>query len=113
MNDISDFKQIAIKSDIIILDWFIDISEDIENGNEEDDADEDDVRGRYTLDIISSLINPNNCDRLKIILVYTGEVNLVDISERIGNLSPDLSLNADELRLQIGKTIIFFLLRRF
>ncbi|WP_185290388.1 response regulator receiver domain [Chryseobacterium lactis] len=107
LNDISDFKQIAIKSDIIILDWFIDISEDIENGNEEDDADEDDVRGRYTLDIISSLINPNNCDRLKIILVYTGEVNLVDISERIGNLSPDLSLNADELRLQIGKTIIF------
>ncbi|MCT3646687.1 hypothetical protein HZQ44_00650 [Elizabethkingia anophelis] len=107
LNDISDFKQIAIKSDIIILDWFIDISEDIEGGDEEDDAEEDDVRGRYTLDIISSLINPNNCDRLKIILVYTGEVNLVDISERIGNLSPDLSLNADELRLQIGKTIIF------
>lgn len=107
LNDISDFKQIAIKSDIIILDWFIDISEDIEGGDEEDDADDDDVRGRYTLDIISSLINPNNCDRLKIILVYTGEVNLVNISERIGNLSPDLSLNADELRLQIGKTIIF------
>lgn len=107
LSDISDFKQIAIKSDIIILDWFIDISEEIEGGDEEDDAEEDDVRGKYTLDIISSLINPDNCDRLKIILVYTGEIDLVDISEKIRDLSPDLSLDTDELRLQIGKTIIF------
>lgn len=107
LSDISDFKQIATKSDIIILDWFIDISEEIEGGDEEDDAEEDDVRGKYTLDIISSLINPDNCDRLKIILVYTGEIDLVDISEKIRDLSPDLSLDTDKLRLQVGKTIIF------
>ncbi|HFK5571580.1 TPA: response regulator receiver domain [Elizabethkingia meningoseptica] len=107
LNDISDFKQIAIKSDIIILDWFIDISEDIEGGNEEDDADEDDVRGKYTLDIISNLINLDNYDRLKIILVYTGEVDLVEISEKIRNLNPNLSYDANDLKLQIGKTIIF------
>lgn len=107
LNDISDFKQIATKSDIIILDWFIDIREEIEGGDEEDDAEEDDVRGKYTLDIISSLIDPDNYDRLKIILVYTGEIDLVDISEKIRDLNPALSLDTDELRLQIGKTIIF------
>lgn len=107
LNDISDFNQIATKSDIIILDWFIDIREEIEGGDEEDDAEEDDVRGKYTLDIISSLIDPDNYDRLKIILVYTGEIDLVDISEKIRDLNPALSLATDELRLQIGKTIIF------
>ncbi len=107
LNDISDCKQIATKSDIIILDWFIDIREEIEGGDEEDDAEEDDVRGKYTLDIISSLIDPDNYDRLKIILVYTGEIDLVDISEKIRDLNPALSLDTDELRLQIGKTIIF------
>ena len=107
LNDISDFKQIATKSDIIILDWFIDIREEIEGGDEEDDAEEDDVRGKYTLDIISSLIDPDNYDRLKIILVYTGEIDLVDISEKIRDLNPALSLDTDVLRLQIGKTIIF------
>jgi len=106
LNDISDFKQIAIKSDIVILDWFIDINEDIENGNEEDDADEDDVRGKYTLEIISNLITPDNSDRLKIILVYTGEVDLVEISEKIRDLDPNFSYDANDLKLQIEKTII-------
>lgn len=52
LEDISDFKQIASKSDIIILDWFIDINERVDEGNTEDDAEDDDIRGKYTLDII-------------------------------------------------------------
>lgn len=107
IEDILDFKQIAYKSDIIILDWFIDISEDIGDGNAEDDAEDDDIRGKYTLDIISDLINDNNCERLKIILIYTGEIDLVDISEKVRNLNPILEYNSEELKLQIGRTIIF------
>lgn len=107
LNDISDFKLIAIKSDIVILDWFIDINEEIENVNEEDDADEYDVRGKYTLDVISNLITPDNSDRLKIVLVYTGEVDLVEISEKIRDLNPNFSYDLNDLKLQIGKTIIF------
>lgn len=106
LHDISDFKQIAIKSDIIILDWFIDINEDLGDGDEEDDAEDDDIRGKYTLDIISQLISPDNSDRLKIILVYTGETNLSEISETIRDSNPNLSFIPDELKLQIGNTII-------
>ncbi|MHC5354580.1 response regulator receiver domain [Myroides sp. LJL115] len=107
LEDIADFKQIATKSDIIILDWFIDIDEDIEDGNDEEDAEEDDIRGKYTLDIISGLISSDNSQKLKIILVYTGEINLVDICEKIREINPDLSLDLDDLKLQIGKTTIF------
>lgn len=106
LDDISDFKQIATKSDIVILDWFIDINEVVEIGDEEDDAEEDDIRGKYTLDIISELISLDNYDKLKIILVYTGEINLVEISEKIRGLNPNLSFEVDDLKLQIGKTIV-------
>lgn len=106
LHDISDFKQIATKSDIVILDWFIDLNEDLEDGHEDEDAEDDDVRGKYTLDIISELISPDNSDRLKIILVYTGETNLIEISEKIRDLNHNLLYNADELKLNIGKTII-------
>lgn len=107
LEDISDFKQIASKSDIIILDWFIDINEPVDEGNAEDDAEDDDIRGKYTLDIISGLISPDNCQRLKIVLVYTGETDLVNIFEKIRGINPNLSLDQDDLKLQIGKNTIF------
>lgn len=106
-SDIDDFKQIIPKSDVIILDWNIAVNVDVVDGNLEDDAEEDDIRGKYTLEIISNLINPDNYDKLKVILVYTGEIDLVHISEKIRDLNPELSLDVDDLKLQIGKTIIF------
>lgn len=106
-NDIEDLKKIVHKSDIIIIDWNLGITVEVEEGDEEADAEEDDIRGKYTLDIISDLISPNNYDRLKIILIYTGEVDLVEISEKVRDSNPNLEYNADELKLQIGKTIIF------
>lgn len=107
LEDINDFKQIAKKSDIIILDWYIDINEHVNERDAEEDAEEEDVRGKYTLDIISDLINPYNYDRLKIVLVYTGEIDLVNISEKIRGINTNLSLDKDNLKLQIGKTTIF------
>lgn len=105
--DIYDFKQIASKSDIIILDWNIPINVVVPEGNEEQDADDDDIRGKYTLDIISNLITGDHRHELKIILIYTGEIDLINIAEQIRNLSPHLSLEEDNLRLSIGKTTIF------
>jgi hypothetical protein len=106
-NDIEDLKKIVHKSDVIIIDWNLGINVEVEEGDEEADAEEDDIRGKFTLDIISDLIGPNNYDRLKIILIYTGEVDLVEISEKVRDSNPKLEYNADELKLQIGKTIIF------
>lgn len=105
-NDIEDLKKIVHKSDVIIIDWNLGIKVEVDEGDEEKDAEEDDIRGKFTLDIISDLINLNNYDRLKIILIYTGEVDLFDISKTIRDLNPNLSYIPDELKLQIGNTII-------
>jgi len=79
--DIENFKEIAKKSDVVILDWLIKLSnEKLTNTNAEEDADEDDPRGKYTKPIINDLINTNS---LKLIIVYTGEDILDDITDRI------------------------------
>lgn len=104
--DIEDFKIIAIKSDVVILDWFIDIVKPVEEGNGEDDAEDDDVRGKYTIDIISNLLEEGKTDNLKIILVYTGETNLVEIAETIQQINPGLTLNQDSLTLYIKNVAI-------
>ena len=51
------------------------------------------ISNMQKLDIISNLISPDNYERLKIILVYTGEINLSEISEKIRDLNPALSLD--------------------
>lgn len=106
-DDINDFKHIALKSDIVVLDWFIDLSESFDEGQEEDDVDDEDIRGKFTLDIISHLTDAETSEKLKIILVYTGETNLIEIAEKIQGLNANLILNSDDLKLEIDKTTIY------
>ncbi len=102
--DISHFKSIAHKADIIVLDWFIEIDnpDGEEGGDDEADADDQDIKGTYTKDIIKSIVT-NASDGLKIILVYTGETDLGGISEEINNLLANSSLNTESCQIDIGK----------
>ncbi|GEM_PF-344241 len=102
--DISHFKSIAHKADIIVLDWFIEIDnpDGEEGGDDEADADDQDIKGTYTKDIIKSIVT-NASDGLKIILVYTGETDLGGISEEINNLLANSSLNTECCKIDIGK----------
>lgn len=106
--DIEDFKSIAEKADVVILDWFININiEPQEQENAEDDAEEDDVRGIYTLDIILNLIKENDAESLKIIVVYTGETNLLEIVESITALDNKIQIYADDVcKVSIGNITI-------
>lgn len=84
-DDIDDFKTIAIKADVVVLDWFIEINEieeAVKNDDEEDDAEDQEIRGTYTKEIIENIVK-TNADGLKIILIYTGETDLEGISEDI------------------------------
>lgn len=82
--DIHNIKLIVKKADIIILDWQI-ILQNTNIGNPDADAETEDPRGKYTLQIIKDIVQDSDINKnaLKLIIVYTGETNLEDISANI------------------------------
>ena len=84
--DIMLLASIAAKADITILDWQIFLDEKpVPHGREEDDEENVDPRGPYTLSIIREILsdNVNREGSLKLIIVYTGETTLEDIAQTI------------------------------
>jgi len=84
--DISLFSDMAIKADVTVLDWQIIIQDqsDISKGSGEEDADDDDIRGVYTKKIISDLLSSEGKQNsLKLVLIYTGETDLIGITQEI------------------------------
>lgn len=88
VSDLNYLTSIAKKSDVTILDWQIVLNEEAsENDDPQDDeadVEEDDVRGVYTKRIIISLlsdVDTQNC--VKLIIIYTGEVDLPNIALEI------------------------------
>lgn len=82
-SDIEDFKEISKKADVVILDWLISLQNDVEENDLAVDADEDDPRGQYTKQIIKELIESSGNDSLKLIIIYTGEDILEEITQNI------------------------------
>jgi succinate dehydrogenase flavin-adding protein (antitoxin of CptAB toxin-antitoxin module) len=86
--DIDNFIQISKKADVVILDWFIEFTQEaIGEHDDEEDVEEDDPRGKYTKRIIKELMNDPEfgCNSLKLVVVYTGEDIIEDITENIYN----------------------------
>lgn len=81
--DLENIIELAKKADITVLDWKIDIEQNShESINEEEDEEEYDPRGVFTLKLIQKIMNEQpNC--LKLIMVYTGETNLEAILDKI------------------------------
>lgn len=113
-SDINNFKLIADKADIIILDWQIVFQQEIKPGSEEEDA-PDDPRGIYTKDVIKSVLfdEDKSKNSLKLVIVYTGDYTLLEnIAEEIYkdvfnssenyNLDKnDFSINSSEVKILI------------
>ena len=83
--DLENIIELAKKADITVLDWKIHIEQNsYESINEEEDEEEYDPRGVFTLKLIQQIMNEQpNC--LKLIMVYTGETNLEAILDKIKN----------------------------
>lgn len=82
VSDITFYDTILKKADSVILDWRLDIrcnNDDVTDS--EADAECDEPRGEFTLELISNLISQT--DMLKLIIIYTGETNLFDITDSI------------------------------
>src|SRR5438552_7330721 len=54
--DIGDLINISIKTDIVVVDWKIDLEKDIVHEVNEEDDEEDDYRGKYSLQIIKGIL---------------------------------------------------------
>ncbi|EAP2293727.1 TPA: hypothetical protein L7Z04_004620, partial [Salmonella enterica subsp. enterica serovar Senftenberg] len=88
ISDLDYLTAIAKKSDVTILDWQIVLDDESSDSSEpqdnEVDAEEDDVRGLYTKKIITSLLSDvDNQHCMKLILIYTGEIDLPSIALEI------------------------------
>lgn len=84
-SDIKLFSAIAQKADVTVLDWKIIIPKE-EKAIALDDSDDgdDDIRGKYTKEIIGGLLgSPSSLNSLKLIIVYTGETDLSGICSEI------------------------------
>lgn len=82
LGDIDNLAQLAKKADITVIDWQLNIKENEEQESSEEDVGED---GPHTRKIISEILtNPLTGQRsLKLILIYTGETNLYNITDAI------------------------------
>ncbi len=87
LEDIDNLALLAKKADVTVLDWQINIADLEEGDNGEEDAEEDDPRGPHTKRIIREILSDPLFGKgsLKLILIYTGEIDLPGITDEIFN----------------------------
>lgn len=83
--DLQTCSSLFAKSDVVVLDWYLDLKKEQLIGNEEDDADSEEPRGFYTTKLINNIIDDAGDKKLKLIIVYTGEIDLIGITESLYN----------------------------
>ena len=82
ISDVNSYNTILNKADVVILDWYLDIEKEENQVEDPDaDADNDDPRGEFTLKLISDLLSQTGM--LKLLIVYTGETDLFEITDSI------------------------------
>jgi hypothetical protein len=103
--DIEHFKAIAGKADVVVLDWFIEIDDNTAIADaevdDEADAEDQDVRGTYTKEIIESIVK-TSVEGLKLVLIYTGETDLEGIALDIYGAIEGGLLNTADCEITLG-----------
>lgn len=95
------YQSLLMKADVVVLDWTLIFKKQENNDlDPEADAPDEDVHGSESVKIIRALCK--ECQRYKLIIVYTGDVNLEEVNDSIFNSISDLdgvSKGACEIRL--------------
>lgn len=84
-NDICSCAFLFAKSDVVVLDWYLDLDTNKDDGDEETDAEIDEPRGFYTRTLIKGIVADAKDEKLKLVIVYTGETDLKGITDDIYN----------------------------
>lgn len=99
--DSEDIILMDQNSDVTILDWKLHSEEkkdDLDEKDLEDDAESDDVRGKYTNPIIFNIVlNALKEEKLKIIIIYTAENGMVQIIDSIKDYLNERDLNFESI----------------
>lgn len=100
-DDFDNIIEVAQKADVIVLDWKI-ILDPVEGViAEEDDVDEIDTRGAFTLRLIKHLLQEKK-NEIKLVVIYTGEIELPNIVRSVLNAFEDEGLQQETDNI-IGK----------
>lgn len=83
--DLCQCSSLFSKADAIVLDWYLDLTSSKESADDEKDAEVDEPRGFYTKYLIEEIVEDAKNEKLKIVVVYTGEKDLRGITEEIYN----------------------------
>lgn len=100
--DVENCFPILTKADAIVLDWYLELRSDEQENeveNSEEDEEHDDPRGAHTLEIIRRLAEDAGSEKMKLIIVYTSEVDLEAITQEIAALLADKGYEMKECQV--------------
>lgn len=107
--DLRNCTNLFAKSDVIVLDWFLKL-DPISIGNEEEDEEDDEPRGKYTKELIKEIIEDAKDEKLKLVIVYTGDgTKLHEIVKDIRSIVIDDSnfeTKEDDFRVSSSNVLI-------
>lgn len=109
VSELNKMQPLLPKADVVVLDWRLNIKDDLQKEKKlEADAEEIDPRGKYTIPIIKQIVKDAKQEKVKLIVVYTGETDLIAIRDSIASaLPPDYTISkSDDCALQIEKVKI-------
>lgn len=76
--DIGFCNTLFSKSDVVVLDWYLRLKDPTQLKDLEADAEDDEPRGVYTKEMIKNIVEDASDKKLKLIIVYTGDVTILD-----------------------------------
>lgn len=76
--DIGFCKTLFSKSDVVVLDWYLRLKDPTQLEDLEADAEDEEPRGVYTKEMIKNIVEDASDKKLKLIIVYTGDVTILD-----------------------------------
>ena len=95
LNDLKHYHLLLKKSDVVVLDWNLNLSSgtgELLNSNEESDVEDDDPRGKFTLSLLQPLVKSSYEGCFHLVVIYTGETDLVSIANKIQKSLKDQQL---------------------
>lgn len=104
--DIKTYYPILNKTDVVILDWRLELSNNPgEVLDPEADAEFDDHRGKYTIEIIKDLLKDDSDKKLKLIVIYTGD-DIAVVKEEITKAFSSYHFTEQNFSMQINNVRI-------